>query len=71
MEQLKKCPFCGSNILVTKGLGVVNVQYFFFKCQNHKCGAVVSFDNITANTYPETAVLNWNSRKDGEHDATD
>lgn len=68
MEQLKKCPFCGSNITVTKGR-FIDAPFLFFKCDNQKCGATVSFDNMTANNYPETAVLNWNSRKECEHDA--
>ena len=62
MTELKPCPFCGSKIAVTRGL--LNAPFYFFKCRNEKCGATVSFDNMTANLDPPKAVGNWNRRGD-------
>lgn len=56
----KNCPFCGGKVNVSHGM--LNVPFWFFKCQNAKCRAVVSFDNMDANYHPERAMKNWNGR---------
>ena len=56
--ELEPCPFCGGEIIRILGVGGVN----FFKCQNRKCGATVSFDNDFCNTFTEQAVTMFNRR---------
>ena len=60
MEDIKPCPFCGSEVKITKG--VYNAPFWFFKCTNRRCGAVISFDNDRANICPDVAIYNYNER---------
>lgn len=64
-EELKKCPFCGSNVVfmtITTGLKM-------FYCKNHKnCGAIVSFDNPRANLSDRAKIESWNRRTTDEPD---
>ncbi|MBQ7560973.1 MAG: Lar family restriction alleviation protein [Synergistaceae bacterium] len=60
-EKLKPCPFCGSE-LVSYSKGNVKAPFYFFKCCNSECGAIVSFDNIHCNFRPELAIELWNTR---------
>ena len=60
MEDIKPCPFCGSKVKITKG--VYNAPFWFFKCTNRRCGAVISFDNDRANICPDVAIYNYNER---------
>lgn len=63
---IKRCPFCGSTIDVTKG--ILRLPILMFKCTNKKCGAVVSFDNETANNDPIKALDFWNARAGEDND---
>lgn len=63
MNEVKTCPFCGSEVRVTKGL--INAPFWFFKCANPKCGAIVSFDNMDANLRPRAALKYFNNRTKG------
>lgn len=63
-EKLRECPFCGSKVEVTRG--IVNVPFLFFKCTNSDCGAVISFDNASANLKPISAKDNWNMRTENK-----
>lgn len=63
---IKRCPFCGSRVEVTNG--ILRLPILMFKCMNKKCGAVVSFDNGTANNDPITALDFWNARAGEEDD---
>lgn len=62
--QLKRCPFCGSEVVyMTLFTGMK-----MFYCKNYKeCGAVVSFDNPVCNIKgnDRARVDAWN-RRDGE-----
>lgn len=60
MEENRNCPFCGGNVVATKG--VFNAPFFMFKCQNKDCGAVISFNNVKANKEPIIAFKNFNNR---------
>lgn len=59
MNELKKCPFCGSNVtLMTLFTGMK-----MFYCKNYKdCGAVVSFDNPKCNVSDAAKINAWNRR---------
>ena len=60
MNELKKCPFCGSNVvLMTLFTGIK-----MFYCKNYdECGAVVSFDNPKCNSDNDKAKIeSWNRR---------
>ena len=60
-EELKRCPFCGSQVdLMTLFSGIK-----MFYCRNHaRCGAIVSFDNKKCNDEKgETEKIKaWNRR---------
>lgn len=58
---LKSCPFCGKHVKITKGL--VNAPFYYFKCSNSECGAIMSFNNRTVNSNPPKAVDYFNRRK--------
>ena len=60
--KLKACPFCSSKVEVTRGL--TGAPFLFFKCKNLDCGAVISFDNASANLKPISAIDNYNRRSD-------
>ena len=48
------CPFCGSDVLVTRG--ITKAPFLFFKCQRSECGAIISFDNEACNLDPVKAL---------------
>lgn len=60
-EELKRCPFCGSQVdLMTLFTGIK-----MFYCRNHAgCGAIVSFDNKKCNDEKGEAekIKAWNRR---------
>lgn len=58
--KLKPCPFCGGEVTETRRISVA--PFYFYKCNNLACGAVVSFDNFGANINPPMARKNWNRR---------
>lgn len=55
-HKVKKCPFCGSKIVVIK----TPIGVFFFKCR--KCGCIVSFDDDQYDGHPERAIEAFNRR---------
>ena len=58
-KELKPCPFCGSEVREAEGIGGL----LFFACTNYAgCGAMISFDQETANLHPEKAVDMYNRR---------
>jgi hypothetical protein len=58
-KELKPCPFCGSLVREAEGIGGL----LFFACTNYAgCGAMISFDQKTANAYPEKAIDMYNRR---------
>lgn len=59
--EVRECPFCGAKVNVSHGALHI-APFYFFKCKNKNCGAVVSFDNYEANMQPEKAVKYWNER---------
>lgn len=61
---IKRCPFCGSYVEASNGL--LRFPILMFKCTNKKCGAVVSFDNETANNDCIKALDNWNARAEDD-----
>lgn len=64
MDELKRCPFCGSPVVYMS----LFTDMKMFYCKNHKkCGAVVSFDNpVCNNSHNDSArIAAWN-RRDGE-----
>lgn len=63
---IKRCPFCGSEVQVSNG--ILRLPILMFKCTNEKCGAVVSFDNETANKDCIKALDFWNARAEEEDD---
>lgn len=61
MADLKRCPFCGSEVVLMNLLGPIKMFY----CKNYRdCGAVVSFDNKERNTERGDAakIAAWNRR---------
>lgn len=58
---IKRCPFCGSTVQASNGV-LLQLPMLMFFCTNKECGAVVSFDNETANNDPIKALDNWNAR---------
>jgi len=58
-KELKPCPFCGSPVKEAEGIGGL----LFFTCTNYAgCGAMISFDQETANLHPEKAIDMYNRR---------
>ena len=65
---VSNCPFCGCKVKITRGL--ISAPFWFFKCQNPECGAIMSFDNLYSNAYPPAALTYFNKRyKGGESNA--
>lgn len=66
---MKRCPFCGSRVMRTKGiLG----QFWFFKCTNDKdCGAMISFDCDKYNNQPDLAIERFDRRVGDDDDDDD
>lgn len=60
--EVRDCPFCGAKVNVSHGALHI-APFYFFKCKNKNCGAVVSFDNLAANIDPKKAMENWNRRE--------
>lgn len=60
-EELKRCPFCGKKVYITRGL--INAPFWFFECENKNCGAVISFNNDVCNRNPPAALICWNRRE--------
>lgn len=60
-DQIKNCPFCGSEAAATQG--ILN-KVTMIICKNYKsCGATVSFDCSAANSQGEAAsIQRWNRR---------
>ena len=52
-KPVKPCPFCGGSISITNGF--IGAAFLFFKCNNKKCGAIISFDNDKCNAEPNKA----------------
>ena len=64
-EELKKCPFCGSEVIF---MNLVTPLKMFY-CKNyHGCGAVVSFDTPLCNKFDKAKIDAWN-RREGAQDA--
>lgn len=59
MDKLLPCPFCGHK--VHQVIGFMGLR--FFKCSNHECGAVISFDCDYCNDNPQKAVDAYNQRR--------
>ena len=58
-KELKPCPFCGCPVREAEGIGGL----LFFTCTNYaECGAMISFDQETANLHPEKAIEMYNRR---------
>ena len=61
---IAECPFCGSRADEIKGYGGI----YLYECSNHKCGAIVSFNNDHANLEKDHAIGRlvarsyWNTR---------
>lgn len=66
VENIKKCPFCGS--AVTFMTIITGMKMFY--CKNYReCGAVVSFDNPRCNLSDRAKIEAWNRRvTDGGHE---
>lgn len=65
MADLKRCPFCGSEVVLMNLFSSMKMFY----CKNHRdCGAVVSFDNKECNTERGDAakIRAWNRRVKNE-----
>lgn len=60
MNNIMPCPFCGHK--VKQSTGFMGMR--FFKCQNSKCGAIMSFDNDCCNRHPEKTIEIYNRRVD-------
>ena len=68
MSKSRYCPFCGSNVSITKGL--INAPFWFFNCKNPYCGAIISFNNKETNMEPSKALDYFEWRYDnGEKQA--
>ena len=66
-EELKRCPFCGSEVDFMN----LALPMKMFYCKNHRgCGAVVSFDTPLCNRFDKAKIDAWN-RREGERDGTD
>ena len=55
---LKRCPFCGKEVILTEGIGKIR----FFECTNRRCGAMVSFRNYIKG---RSETEKWNGRVEG------
>lgn len=65
-QELARCPFCGRKVYVTRG--ITSAPFLFFKCNNAKCGAIVSFDNDVCNDEPVAAFICWERREGMKHE---
>lgn len=64
-EELKKCPFCGSEV---DFMNFVTPLKMFYCKNHHGCGAVVSFNTPICNRFDKAKIDAWN-RREGAKDA--